>query len=763
MDNSNNTVKLIGERDIPINLYSEDELDLKSQINGFAEFIMSCETPMTVSIEGGWGSGKTSFYNAVKDTIIERDRKKNENKKNDEETYVFIDFNAWQHSQFRRSDNLSIDLFNSIIKNVEDRLKKNNIEDEETRITTMRIRDGLKMFGKFAQAGMLTVANHVVSEQLGFDPKKIYNEVQDTGKMRDDITKLLRSGSDTPDGTEIISSMKEDFQKCINKSLGIDIKQIKKDDKKKHFWQRSKKASEKQADNAPIEETSPDSTSIAKNTDKRLIVFVDDLDRLVPDKALEMLEALKVFLDCKHCVFVLAIDYDVVINGVKLKYKDSISVDKGKDFFEKIIQVVYKIPLSIEHSNAFITSILKKYHIWPIIVPEFTDLIRSLGKDSPRAVKRLLNAFLLLRKIAEKQGRPAYEPTDIDYPSPNTDAYLFAFICLRESNEKLYKDFMYYSISSDDMESFLTQMDILKKWIVLSFYNEMADHKRLTPEEIEEINHERVEIEEEYGSYLKKWGVFEDKRINEKKSMFLLTFFRTLMVHNELDRVYNLELKDFSLTERDYVDRIRSALLLSDISGVNISNNDNSKNIDAIIIYSSEDNPNLFIDFSKMSEEENDSDEGENIDSNEEESESIYEEVDQDEVIEDDEINKPYIYTFIYEPANAQDALKKTLEKILNGHFDIKLKPFFNKLIYFDDDELTDPVEFSFTIWATIGGSAFHKIDAYFDASKMDNNLEQLNKFACEFGYYIEWCRGRVLKKIRTFGDSSIQSENKSL
>lgn len=41
----------------------------------------------------------------------------------------------------------------------------------------------------------------------------------------------------------------------------------------------------------------------------RVVIFVDDLDRLVPSKAVELLEVLKLFLDCKQCVFVLAIDY----------------------------------------------------------------------------------------------------------------------------------------------------------------------------------------------------------------------------------------------------------------------------------------------------------------------------------------------------------------------------------------------------------------------------------------------------------------------
>ena len=48
----------------------------------------------------------------------------------------------------------------------------------------------------------------------------------------------------------------------------------------------------------------------------RIVIFVDDLDRLEPRRAVELMETLKIFLDLDHCVFVLAIDFDVVAQGV---------------------------------------------------------------------------------------------------------------------------------------------------------------------------------------------------------------------------------------------------------------------------------------------------------------------------------------------------------------------------------------------------------------------------------------------------------------
>jgi hypothetical protein len=50
---------------------------------------------------------------------------------------------------------------------------------------------------------------------------------------------------------------------------------------------------------------------------KRVVICIDDLDRIEPLIALEMLESIKIFLDVEGCVFVLAVDYEVVQEGMK--------------------------------------------------------------------------------------------------------------------------------------------------------------------------------------------------------------------------------------------------------------------------------------------------------------------------------------------------------------------------------------------------------------------------------------------------------------
>ncbi|MBN1994874.1 MAG: hypothetical protein JW953_19405 [Anaerolineae bacterium] len=76
----------------------------------------------------------------------------------------------------------------------------------------------------------------------------------------------------------------------------------------------------------------------------RLVVFVDDLDRCLPDKAVEVLEAVKLFLDVPGCVFMLGVAREVIEEGIRVRYKDyQVKLD-GAQYLEKIIQIPFSLP-----------------------------------------------------------------------------------------------------------------------------------------------------------------------------------------------------------------------------------------------------------------------------------------------------------------------------------------------------------------------------------------------------------------------------------
>lgn len=138
----------------------------------------------------------------------------------------------------------------------------------------------------------------------------------------------------------------------------------------------------------------------------RIVVFIDDLDRLIPVKAVELLEVMKLFLDIPGCVFVLACDYQVVVQGMKEKFGVSEGELKGKSFFDKIIQVPFNMPLNQYKVDTYFSGLLTKLEIdfHNDDIATFIDLVDYSVGFNPRGMKRLFNSLLLLKLVAERKG-----------------------------------------------------------------------------------------------------------------------------------------------------------------------------------------------------------------------------------------------------------------------------------------------------------------------------------------------------------------------
>ncbi|MCK4735562.1 MAG: HEAT repeat domain-containing protein, partial [Methanophagales archaeon] len=136
--------------------------------------------------------------------------------------------------------------------------------------------------------------------------------------------------------------------------------------------------------------------------DKRLVVFIDDLDRCLPEKTIEILEVIKLFLDVPRCVFVIGVEREVIERGIEVRYKSGehgIPIS-GKDYIEKIIQVPFTLPpIREEDMTRFIESlgISEKEKGYAEIVAKGTGC-------NPRKVKMFLNTLRIRQTIAERTG-----------------------------------------------------------------------------------------------------------------------------------------------------------------------------------------------------------------------------------------------------------------------------------------------------------------------------------------------------------------------
>lgn len=181
--------------------------------------------------------------------------------------------------------------------------------------------------------------------------------------------------------------------------------------------------------------------------------FIDDLDRINPENAIQILELLKNMFEVDNCIFVLAIDYDVIVKGLKAKFGNNSGNDDRafRSFFDKIIQMPFSMPIGAYDTTAFLkdslnnigylsTSRLEKEIT--LFTPEGTklkvlDIVDEMTRLStgtnPRSIKRLLNTLSLI-KIISNIGK-----TDQNEEMDEYDHLMnYGLVCLQIAYPQIY-------------------------------------------------------------------------------------------------------------------------------------------------------------------------------------------------------------------------------------------------------------------------------------------------------------------------------------
>ncbi len=337
-----------GYNDVPVLDKKYDIFEVGEYVDSLSQFVEICSSPMTIAIQGDWGSGKTSFMNMIKNNI--------------EDKVSVAWFNTWQFSQFNMGDDLPIVMISYFIEILTEGESKKNL-----------IKKMSHLAGGIAKIGLTAATEQVLG-----------------GAAAESVKGSLEGGN--INHAKIISELKNDLEKAVSEKLLADGKD-------------------------------------------RLVIFIDDLDRIQPEKAVELLEILKVFMDIDNSVYVLAVDYKVVSQGISSKFGNNVSEEKGKSFFDKIIQLPFKVPVNQYNIIDYIKNLLSGLGIDvddEQILAQYEKLIRlSVGRN-PRSIKRIFNSFMLIKMVAEK--KKVFEK-EVEL---HMEKILFAILCMQLQYEELY-------------------------------------------------------------------------------------------------------------------------------------------------------------------------------------------------------------------------------------------------------------------------------------------------------------------------------------
>lgn len=377
----------------------EDMLGYSEFAQAMAEKIATAvenkETPFTIGIHGAWGSGKTSFLK-----ITEKELRKKGIKP--------IWFNAWKYNQ---EDNLWSALLQRILDQAP--LNYNFLGRIIVRIRLSFENWDLKSGGFEAFKKTLSLLARILLFALGVGIGKGYLTSQIIvfleflsrifPSLNPTILDFFKSkvGLWIPAIAAFILAIgPHNIATLFSENLGFDSSKLRrKRSYKNHI--------------AYLDEFNEDfrKTILLVSGKKPLVVFIDDLDRCLPEKALQILEAMKLFLDVENCVFVVAVDRDIIEQSISARYAREMSLlDKSQDtqlrkfeiaflaqsYIEKIIQLPFTVPpLPSEKIKEYV-----KFLYDPKEEEGSVDIFAAGLPPNPRKIKRVIQSFLLLKQIA---------------------------------------------------------------------------------------------------------------------------------------------------------------------------------------------------------------------------------------------------------------------------------------------------------------------------------------------------------------------------
>lgn len=267
---------------------------------------------------------------------------------------------------------------------------------------------------------------------------------------------------------------------------------------------------------------------------KKIIIFIDDLDRCSVDKVMEVIESIKLIFNSKNCIFFLGCDINYIQRALSNKYRDFFKIiqennivssdlsDFSREYLEKIIQIPFNIPLiDAKAIKKYVDSIIenkkvvnknRRIQVTENIFEKFkmdlkdefiSELVIAMDIN-PRRIKRILNLTFLNYVFMKFKN--------VEKNKLMINTKLLAFLCiLKEVYPKFYKEQL--SKISSCRKTFGNYFEIYKREMENNKLQEQNDRDNSINEY---ENNDNVLDEENYPLFEL---YFKDRKIKNSKEL----------------------------------------------------------------------------------------------------------------------------------------------------------------------------------------------------------------------------------------------------
>lgn len=355
--------------------------------------------PMTIGVHGDWGAGKSSVLEMIEAGFA------------DEDDVLCLKFNGWRFQGF---EDAKIALIEGIVTGLVEKRPALNKAAAAVKDVFRRI-DWLKVAKRAGGLAITAFTGIPTPDQVGAivgsleavvaDPAKLATK-ENISTVIDEVKAVLKP-SEAKNVPEEVEAFRKAFDRLL-KDAGV----------------------------------------------KQLVVLIDDLDRCLPDTAIETLEAIRLFVFTARTAFVVAADEAMIEYAVRKHFPDLPEStgprDYARNYLEKLIQVPFRIPaLGETETRIYVTLLLAGAEIgegdadyakliaaareklkrpWTsggldaptvktalgkqaekannalALSEQIGPVLASGTKGNPRQIKRFLNTLLLRERTATARG-----------------------------------------------------------------------------------------------------------------------------------------------------------------------------------------------------------------------------------------------------------------------------------------------------------------------------------------------------------------------
>lgn len=271
--------------------------------------------PLTIGVLGDWGSGKSSLMRIAENEVLATP----DSTGVAHTTYVTVRFSPWRYEDH---DDVKVALMTAVLDELAGRVGPDDERVSRLRIMVAGMRRWGRRLGRAGVAAAPVVLPVVVPD---VDPTLI--EAATTAAAA--ATAPVADQPEEPGAPATrVGGMRSDIDEFHREFSGL----------------------------------------VDSITDRgAVIVFIDDLDRCLPDTVVDTFETIRLFLNAPKTAYVLALNQNVVEGAIDSRYPDQKRSDGagiGRDYLEKMLQLKIVIPsLSAAEAETYIHLLFAELHL----------------------------------------------------------------------------------------------------------------------------------------------------------------------------------------------------------------------------------------------------------------------------------------------------------------------------------------------------------------------------------------------------------------